>query len=105
MREPGVFLVFILILLFAALAHWYNLTRSRAMMRRWASENGYEILESQYRVFRRGPFFWSSSKAQTVFYVKTRDRLGYMRSGWVRCGSWWWGLWSNQVEVRWDNQI
>ena len=97
-----------LLLLFAviiAVALWWNFSRSRALLRQWAQENGYEILESHYRVFRKGPFFWTSSRGQTVYYVKTRDRQGYLRSGWVRCGSWWWGLWSDQTEVRWENQI
>jgi hypothetical protein len=30
--------------------------------------------------------------------------MGGVRSGWVRCGSWWLGLLSDQVEVRWDQE-
>jgi hypothetical protein len=95
----------ILILVVAAYALWWNFSRSQALLQKWAQENGYQILRSEYRVFRRGPFFWTSSKGQTVYYVETRDRLGVPRSGWVRCGSWWWGLWSDETEVRWENQI
>src|SRR5262249_35973173 len=53
------------------------------------------------RNFFRGPFFWTSSKGQTVYRV-TVEVKGAVRTGWVRCGSWWLGLRSEQVEVRWD---
>ncbi len=31
-----------------------------------------------------------------------RDKAGNVGTGWVACGSWWFGLWSNQAKVRWD---
>ena len=99
MRNFPTILIFCLI----PIVLWWHISRSRLMLRRWAEANGYQILSSQYRVFRRGPFLWNSSKNQTVYWVKTRDRLGYERNGWVRCGSYWWGLWSDQVEVRWES--
>src|SRR5262249_36093276 len=51
----------------------------------------------------KGPFFWTSTKAQTVYYVFVEDSDGNKRSGWVRCGSCWFGLLSDNVEVRWDD--
>jgi len=82
-------------------AFYWNVARSRTVLQGWAALNGFEILESEFRFFRRGPFFWTTSKGQTVYYVTVRDAQGQTRSGWVRCGSWWLGLWSDRAEVRW----
>jgi hypothetical protein len=81
---------------------FWQFSRSRSLLQDWAAQNGFEILKSEFRFFRRGPFFWTSSKGQTIYYVTVRDAQGSVRSGWVRCGGWWLGLWSNKTEVRWD---
>jgi hypothetical protein len=80
----------------------WHFGRSAAILRRWADENGYEILEKSYRHFLRGPFFFRTTKHQTVYRVTVRDKAGNVGSGWVACGSWWMGLWSDQAKVRWD---
>jgi hypothetical protein len=90
----------ILIVAIGSIAWHYS--RSRAVLEQWAAQNGYQIVNSEYRTFRRGPFLWSTSKGQTVYYVEVYDQQGNRRSGWVRCGSWWMGLWNDQAEVRWD---
>ena len=76
--------------------------RSQAMLRRWAEGNGYQIVASEHRLFRRDPFLWTTSRGQTVYYVTVTDATGQMRSGYIRCGNFWLGLWREQVEVRWD---
>jgi hypothetical protein len=86
----------------AGWACYWNISRSRTLLRGWAAQNGFEILHSEFRFFRRGPFFWTTSKGQTVYYVRVRDAEGQTRSGWVRCGSWWLGLCSNKTEARWN---
>jgi hypothetical protein len=48
------------------------------------------------------PHFWTTSRDQVVYHVTVLDQLGRERKGWVRCGSWWFGLFSNKAEVRWD---
>jgi hypothetical protein len=80
-----------------------HFVRSRSLLIGWARQNDFEILASDYRKFRRGPFFWTSSKNQTVYYVTIRDRENQVRSGWLRCGGFWGGVWSDKTEVRWDN--
>jgi hypothetical protein len=80
----------------------WHFSRSRALLKRWAKENGFEIIESSYRNHLKGPFFWTSSRGQTVYRVTVRDARGVERSGWVRCGAWWAGLFSDKVEVRWE---
>ena len=82
----------------------WHFSRSRSLLEKWATENGYQILHSEYRNLFRGPFFWTSSKGQTVYYVRVRDGEGNVRTGWVRCGSWWFGLMSDKTEVRWENE-
>ena len=78
-------------------------TKSRSLIQQWADDNGYRLLSSESRPFRRGPYFWTSSKGQTVYYVTVEMPDGTTRSGWIRCGSFWGGLWSSKVDVRWDD--
>jgi hypothetical protein len=81
---------------------WYY-ARSRRILETWAAENGYELLHANLRHIFRGPFFWNSSKSQTVYYVRVLDGDGRQRVGWVLCGSYLTGVFSKQAEVRWDN--
>jgi hypothetical protein len=81
---------------------YWHFSRSRSLLEQWAADNGFELLRSEYRTLRRGPFFWTTSRGQTVYYMEVRDHQGRTRTGWVRCGSWWWGLMSDKVEVRWE---
>lgn len=83
-------------------AFLWHFTRSSAILQRWADENGYDIIGKSYHYFFRGPFFWRTNKGQAVYRVTVRDKAGNVGRGWVACGSFWWGLWSNQARVRWD---
>jgi hypothetical protein len=56
----------------------------------------------EYRSLRRGPFWWRTSEGQTVYYVTIRDGRNNLRHAWIRCGGWLAGLFSDQVDVRWD---
>jgi hypothetical protein len=86
----------------AILVMRWHFSRSAAILQRWADEKGYEVLEKSYRYFFRGPFFFRASKEQAVYRVTVRDKAGNVGTGWVACGSWWFGLWSDQAQVRWD---
>jgi hypothetical protein len=76
-------------------------TRSDQILSQWAVENGYHILELQPKVFNRGPFFWST-KMQTIHRITVQDTQGMQHSGWVRCGNFLQGVFSDKVEVKWD---
>ena len=78
-------------------------SRARNMLEAWARENGYNILSSEMRLLRRGPFFWTTSKNQVVYYVTVQTPDGHNTSGFVRCGGFWWGVFTDKVEVRWEN--
>jgi hypothetical protein len=82
---------------------YIHITRSQKLLKRWADENRYEFLHVEHRMFRKGPFAFSS-RGQSVYRVEVRDEQGIERKGWVRCGSWWAGVLSDQVEARWDEQ-
>jgi hypothetical protein len=92
-----------LIMLVAAFSFCWHFRRSRSVLDQWAEKNGFEILHSEYRHLFKGPFTLWSSKDQTVYRVRVRDREGTERSGWVRCGGWFLGLMSDRIEVKWDD--
>jgi hypothetical protein len=87
---------------FVAATMFWHFSRSRQILEDWASSNGYKIVSSEYRTFFKGPFFWTSSKGQTVYYVTVETADGQTKTGWVRCGGWFIGLFSDRAEVRWE---
>ena len=89
-------------LIFVFLATGWTDSRSDELIRAWADQHGYEVVDHQRALLHWGPFFWTTGKGQTVYRIWIRDRQGNTREGWARCGSWWAGLMSDEVEVRWD---
>ena len=85
-----------------AVTIWWHFGRSNSLLHQWAEKGGYRIIRQEYRTFFKGPFFWTSTRGQTVYYVVVEDSEGNQRRGWVRCGGWWFGLLSDNVEVRWE---
>jgi len=100
----AVFVVALGVVAVIGLMAWH-FSRSRLVLEQWAAKQGFQILHSEYRNLFRGPFFWTTSRGQTVYYVRVRDRRGIERSGWVRCGGWFFGLMTNKAEVRWEDEI
>jgi hypothetical protein len=77
------------------------ISRSRAMVRKWAKDNNYTLLKKEHRIFRKGPYF-ISGRNQAVYRVVVRDATGRKQKGWVRCGSWFGGVFGNIVEAQMD---
>ena len=77
-------------------------TRSERIVREWAVKNGLDLEEAEFRMFRKGPF-WFSGRGQVVYRVAARDAQGRLRRGWVRCGGFLLGVMENKVEARWDD--
>lgn len=77
--------------------------RASTLLYDWAARNGYRIIESERRRYRKGPFFFNSSNNQVVFHVTVQDAYGNVHHGWVRCGSYQLGTWTNDVDFRLDN--
>ena len=86
----------------AGAAIYGTISRSQLLLHKWASENRYDLLLAENRMFRKGPFMWSG-KSQTVYRVHVRDEQGNERKGWVRCGDWLLGVLVDKVEAKWDN--
>ena len=76
-------------------------SRSRTLLARWARQNGCRIVETS-RSWFGGPFFWTTSKGQTVYHVVVQFPDGSTRRGFARMGSWWAGLISDDVRVEWE---
>lgn len=100
--EAAIPLLFVVFIAFAVGMMMWHYSRAGRILEHWAQDNGYEILASEHRWFRRGPFFWWTGKGQEVYYVTIRTPDGQLRQGWVRCGSWLLGVLQDQAEVRWD---
>jgi hypothetical protein len=95
-----IIIVFGVLIVIASIA--WSFQRSSSILENWAASNGYRIVQKEYRNVARGPFFWTTARGQTVYRVVVEDRNGNTRTGWVRCGSWWLGLFSDDMDVRWD---
>ncbi len=76
--------------------------RSTDLIEQWAAESGLTLVSKERRFFRRGPFFWTTSKGQDVYHVIVDCPDGLRRSGFVRCGSFFKGVISDNVDVAWD---
>ena len=90
-------------LLFVAVAVWnfvYDTLRAEKLLGEWAAKEGCEVIESQRSFFDKGPFM-PISKA-VVYRVKVSTAEGEIRSGWVRCGGWFFGTSSDDTAVIWD---
>jgi len=104
MNSVAVIPAIVLIVVVVTFLLVWHFVRSREILERWAKDGGFEILERDYRHLAKGPFFWTSSRGQAVYFVKVRDRSGAVLSGWVRCGGWWSGLFSDKAEVKWSSK-
>jgi hypothetical protein len=93
----------ILFAIFALMVWAWGSSRGASLLDGWASSEGLEILSQEECWFFKGPFFWTSSKSQKVYRVTVRDAEGRTRSGYVRCGGYWLGMMSDNVDVRWDD--
>jgi hypothetical protein len=86
-----------------ALSLVWRAARSDSMLKQWAKANDLTLLEAEYRTFFKGPFFWTSTKGQMVYFVTVRDPGGRTRHGWVRCGGHILGMLSEKVDTRWED--
>ena len=93
--------VVLFVVIFAA--SWsYRTARSRAIVEDWVRRNNFELTNFKLPMFAYGPFFFRVSKGQSVARFEVRDRDGQLYRAWGRCGNYWVGLWSNDIEVIWD---
>jgi hypothetical protein len=91
------FALFAIVIVLSLVRHF---GRSSSLLQQWVAQNGHRVVRQEYRTFFRGPFFWTTTKGQTVYYVAVEDPTGKQRAGWELV-VW---PWSNSVEVRWDER-
>jgi hypothetical protein len=103
MESAGVILGGILLAAVFILGIVWSKSRGASMLESWARTQGYELLSYGERWFFRGPFFWGTSEGQKVYKVTMRDLDGRVRTAYARCGGFWLGLWTDAVELRWDD--
>ena len=100
-ETPFIIVGFLLFGAFLIFTTRWQLRRSREMLESWCARGGFELMTAQHRLLFRGPYFWAS-KGQMVYKISARDRAGRIRGGYARCGGYWLGVFTEEVDVRWD---
>ena len=87
---PELIILFVIACILASVVStiWF-FKRSHVVLEQWADEHGFTIISAERRWFRRGPFWWRTSKAQDVYFVTVKTDKGITQRGFVRCGSYW----------------
>jgi len=87
-------------------AWWFDTIRSRSIIEKWAAQNEFKVLKCKQAFFDTGPFsWWTSGKGQKIYRFTVITPQGSERSGWIRCGSFWGGIYfSNNIEIRWEEK-
>jgi hypothetical protein len=128
---PEAMFLLIVVVLVCVYPIWMH-KRSSAILRRWACENGFEILERSLgpktsylewlrrrRLRRADPksfdlrykslgcpedtYVWPHW-SEVVYEVTVRDKAGSVRTAWVMCFPWLFGL-SDTLMVYWDEPL
>ena len=73
--------------------------RAHSILKTWAMKNSYEILSSDLRILSRGPYLGTLFGNQWVFRVTVRNSEGAVKTGFVKCGGFWWGI---LINIKWD---
>jgi hypothetical protein len=104
--DPNVFgpilgVLFIATIVVASIV--FHFSRSASLLDGWAEREGVRIVSQEKCWFFKGPFFWTTGKGQDVYYVTVEDRSGRTRTAYVRVGGLFLGMFSDNVEVRWES--
>jgi hypothetical protein len=75
--------------------------RHYMILRQWEAHQPYTWVEYKwqrnYELSLRDAF-----SRETFYQITVRNRKGRIRHGWLRCGSWWLGSFTNRVQVSWE---
>jgi hypothetical protein len=107
MPDPGIIMLWLLVVAGVALYTRWWLRRIREMVGRWAARSGLRVLD--YRVLwlpssrRSAVLMLRSSRNQVVVSLRVYDpQLHRIRAGWLRLGGFWFGLIdADAAEVFW----
>ena len=76
--------------------------RWREILSLWIQKNDYRLESAEYRVFRLGPFTWTSRRGHAVFYIAVIRNDGVRKRGWIRLSDPFGGPVDGNIEVRWE---
>jgi hypothetical protein len=77
--------------------------KGHSLLHLWATRNHYRVVESDMRVWDRGPFLWTTNGfTQLVYLVTLQDAHGNTRKAWIAFGGRWLGPFSKKVRVKWE---
>ena len=93
----------IILVIFLTLIMTFHKNSGLKEIDKWATKEGLEILSSEYRWLKRGPYFINSSNQQRIFYVTVRDKAGNIKKCWVKVGGFFFGLLSDKIDISWEN--
>lgn len=93
-------LAFLVVGILAVVDFFYRGVRAEQLLGQWAAKEGFELIESDRCFFETGPF--QPFSQGVVYRIKAKNPEGKVRSGWIRCGGWFFGPMSARTEVVWD---
>ena len=96
--------ILIIVISILAVVLYLTYSRARSILETWADENGYQILSSNPRFLGRGPYTYTLMGKQWVFHVVVRASDGTTKTGYVKLGSFLWGVMVNRAEARLDGK-
>lgn len=76
--------------------------RCYAILRQWEARQPYAWFEYQRRPYFQELSVRDTFSRETFYQIAVRNRKGRLRHGWLRCGSWWLGSFTNRIQVSWE---
>lgn len=77
-----------------------GIRKHNQVLQKWASDNNFRLLHFERCFFTGGFSLLTTSRNQTVYFVKVQDHENRERSGWVRVGGFMGG---DNTEVKWKS--
>jgi len=81
---------------------WQCDVRWREILSLWLQKNDYRLESAEYRVFRLGPFTWTSARGHAVFYIAVIRPDSVRKRGWIRLSDPFGGPVDGNIEVHWE---
>ena len=85
----------------SALVVWQRYRRY-AILRQWEARQPYVWIEYKKRHYFKEPSLRDAFTRETFYQITAYNRKGRIRRGWLRCGSWWLGSFTNRIQVSWE---
>jgi len=100
--HPSQIVLSVLLAFIAGVLTWRYYCWARRRLEAWARDHQVRVLRQEWRLFLRGPY--DGLGKYVVFKIRAADASGVERTGWVRLGGFWSGLWSGESHVVWERE-